>query len=603
MKYVGFVLRADNQGEGGILALLALTPAAERAGPAWSRSASSARRSSTATASSRRPSPCWRAVGGPRGRRPRPRRLGRAGHPRVPASPSSRSRSGARPGVGAAVRPGHAGLVRDHRAARAAEVARNPGVLRALNPWHAVRFLAEHGIAGFLVLGAVVLAVTGAEALYADMGHFGRRPIRRVWFAARAPGPPAQLLRPGRARPPRSPQAVQNPFYLLAPRAAALPAPGARHARRHHRLPGADLRRLLAHPAGGPARLLPARDHRPHLPDRSRPGLPAGGERRPHGRLPPPGPRLPVVQRPGRGLRDRGDRDDGHHQRALLPGRAPSLALAALARGPRPDGRSSSPSTSPSSAANLVKVEEGGWVPLASAGRSTCSWRRGTAARELLRAGRWPESPCRSSTSWTGLRRQPPVRVPGTAVFLTRPPGGQRRPCSSTTSSTTRPSTRTSSSSPWSPRTCPRSPARTGSPVEALGSGPPPGPRVLRLHGDARRAGGRGALLRAPGRDRPPDETSYYLGRTRLLPAGPAPMAKWRKLLFGFMARNAALGDGVLPHAARPRGGARRARIESRRRAAGAPVTPPGGGRRGRRRSRAPRAGRASDRAGTSAAG
>ena len=55
-------------------------------------------------------------------------------------------------------------------------------VLAALNPWHAVTFFAAHPLRSFVVLGAVVLVITGGEALYADMGHFGRKPIRYAWF-------------------------------------------------------------------------------------------------------------------------------------------------------------------------------------------------------------------------------------------------------------------------------------------------------------------------------------------------------------------------------------------------------------------------------------
>src|SRR5207245_795179 len=62
------------------------------------------------------------------------------------------------------------------------EIVREPAILLALNPWYGVQFFLEHGIGSFLVLGSVVLAVTGAEALYADMGHFGRTPIRLAWF-------------------------------------------------------------------------------------------------------------------------------------------------------------------------------------------------------------------------------------------------------------------------------------------------------------------------------------------------------------------------------------------------------------------------------------
>ena len=97
-----------------------------------------------------------------------------------------------------------------------AEIAKGPQILGALSPHHAVGFFIHNGGTGFFVLGAVVLAVTGAEALYADMGHFGRRPIRVAWFAAAFPalllnyyGQGALLL--------RNADAAANPFYLLAP--------------------------------------------------------------------------------------------------------------------------------------------------------------------------------------------------------------------------------------------------------------------------------------------------------------------------------------------------------------------------------------------------
>jgi KUP system potassium uptake protein len=99
---------------------------------------------------------------------------------------------------------------------------RHPDVLWAVNPLHALTFFAHHGVAGFLVLGAVVLAITGAEALYADMGHFGRRPIQYAWFGFVLPtlllnyfGQGALLL--------ANPEAARNPFYLLAPDWALYP--------------------------------------------------------------------------------------------------------------------------------------------------------------------------------------------------------------------------------------------------------------------------------------------------------------------------------------------------------------------------------------------
>lgn len=102
------------------------------------------------------------------------------------------------------------------------QIAREPGVLLALNPWYGIRFLLGHGVASFLVLGAVVLAVTGAEALYADMGHFGRTPIRLVWFALVLPALLLNYFGQG-ALVLRVPEAVQNPFYLLAPRSLLYP--------------------------------------------------------------------------------------------------------------------------------------------------------------------------------------------------------------------------------------------------------------------------------------------------------------------------------------------------------------------------------------------
>ena len=101
---------------------------------------------------------------------------------------------------GCALRPGDGRLVHlDRRRSASAASCKHPGVLRALNPWYAHRILHHDGLRGFLVLGAVVLVVTGGEALYADMGHFGARPIRRAWFAVVLPALTAQLLRAGRA--------------------------------------------------------------------------------------------------------------------------------------------------------------------------------------------------------------------------------------------------------------------------------------------------------------------------------------------------------------------------------------------------------------------
>jgi KUP system potassium uptake protein len=91
-----------------------------------------------------------------------------------------------------------------------------PDVLFAVNPLFAVSFVSTHLWQAFSVLGSVFLVLTGAEALYADMGHFGKSPIRLGWFAVVLPGLLLQYLGQG-ALLLRSPEAVANPFYLLAP--------------------------------------------------------------------------------------------------------------------------------------------------------------------------------------------------------------------------------------------------------------------------------------------------------------------------------------------------------------------------------------------------
>ena len=95
-------------------------------------------------------------------------------------------------------------------------ILKAPEVLRSLNPWLGLEFLMHSGWTGFVVLGAVFLAVTGAEALYADVGHFGVRPIRIAWFGLVLPGLFLNYLGQG-ALVLHDPKSIENPFYLLAP--------------------------------------------------------------------------------------------------------------------------------------------------------------------------------------------------------------------------------------------------------------------------------------------------------------------------------------------------------------------------------------------------
>jgi KUP system potassium uptake protein len=101
-------------------------------------------------------------------------------------------------------------------------IVREPAILAALNPQHALSFVTGHGTASFVVLGAVVLAVTGAEALYADMGHFGKGAVRVAWFSLVAPALALNYFGQGALLMAR-PEAVQNPFYLLFPGWALYP--------------------------------------------------------------------------------------------------------------------------------------------------------------------------------------------------------------------------------------------------------------------------------------------------------------------------------------------------------------------------------------------
>ena len=90
-----------------------------------------------------------------------------------------------------------------------------PSVLGAINPYHAARFVGSHGVHGFLLLGLVFLVVTGGEALYADMGHFGRRPIRIAWFAVVLPGLLLNYFGQGALFLSREVGSVKNPFYAM----------------------------------------------------------------------------------------------------------------------------------------------------------------------------------------------------------------------------------------------------------------------------------------------------------------------------------------------------------------------------------------------------
>ena len=122
-------------------------------------------------------------------------------------------------------------------------------IFHAFNPLYGVRMLVDQPGLALLVFGGVFLAVTGGEALYADMGHFGKKPIRLAWLCVVFPGLILNYLGQG-AFIIAHPQAVENPFFLMAPGWGLIPLVHPRNRGHGDRLAGGDHRRLLDRPAG-----------------------------------------------------------------------------------------------------------------------------------------------------------------------------------------------------------------------------------------------------------------------------------------------------------------------------------------------------------------
>jgi KUP system potassium uptake protein len=415
----------------------------------------------------------------------------------------------------------------------AVEVWRSPGILHALNPWHGVRLFVEYRGAAFLVLGAVVLAVTGAEALYADMGHFGPRPIRLAWLALVFPalilnylGQAALVL--------RQPEAVQSPFYFLAPRPLLYPLLGL-----------ATLATIIASQAliSGVFSLTSQAVRLGYFPrvtivhtswtEAGQVYLPEINAALMVGCL------LIVL-----GFRSSSSLGAAYGIAVTGTMAVTSVLFYLVAR-----HRWRWPVWQAGGltalflavdlaflGANLVKVRAGGWVPLAIAAAVyvlLSTWKRGSELmRALLARASVPLQPFLDQ-----LARVPPPRVSGTAVFLNATMEGvphvllhhlehnkalHENIVILTVLTTDEPAvvdTDRISSEALAARFH-RVRARYGF-MET-----PDVPAVVEHCCGLRMA-------------RAPEETSYYVGRTRLLPTGPAPMTKWRKLLFGFLARNA----------------------------------------------------------------
>jgi KUP system potassium uptake protein len=413
------------------------------------------------------------------------------------------------------------------------EIGRRPAILLAVNPWYGLRLLLAHGLAGFLVLGAVVLAVTGAEALYADMGHFGRTPIRLAWFVVVLPALVLNYFGQG-ALVLRLPDAVRNPFYHLAPPSLLFPL-----------VIIATLATIVASQAliSGTFSLTQQCVQLHYSPRVSI----VHTSRSTRGQI-----YVPVVNTAlmiGCLLLVLAFESSGALGAAYGVAVTGTMAITTLLFSVIARQRWHWPRVSVIAlagaflaidlaffGANVTKIARGGWVPLAIGGGLfvlMSTWHRGT---ELFR-GLLSEAAVPMARFLDDVERNTPPRVRGTAVFLTPDIAGaplvlQRhlkynqvlheeiilRSILTETVPDVEPERR----------------VRT----ETLPQG---FHRVTASYGFMERPDIQEimAVCRDRGIRARPDETTYYLGSERILSTGAAPMTRWRKRLFGFMARNA----------------------------------------------------------------
>jgi KUP system potassium uptake protein len=413
------------------------------------------------------------------------------------------------------------------------EILRAPRILAAINPWYGVRFFAEHGFVAFAALGAVFLAVTGAEALYADMGHFGRRPIRLAFVVLVLPalllnyfGQGALLL--------RLPEAVANPFYLLAPRWALYPL-----------LLIATLAAIVASQAliSGVFSLAQQAVQLGFIP---RTTIVHTSERE-HGQIYVP--QVNMLLAVGTLLIVAGFESSSALGAAYGIAVTGTMAITTLLFAVVARTRWGWPMSRVLAltafflvidlaflGANALKIVQGGWVPLFIALvvlTLMTTWKLGREALyEIMRERSLPIDLLLGE-----IERRPPPRVSGTAVFLTSDAEGASvvllhhlKHNKALHQQVVLLSVK--------PADVPYVEGDDRISVKPLGQGffrvvirsgfmeTPNVPELL-------------ALGEAHGLRARPMETSYYLGRELLLPTGTAKLARWRKKLFVLMSRNA----------------------------------------------------------------
>jgi KUP system potassium uptake protein len=412
------------------------------------------------------------------------------------------------------------------------QVAAEPRILLAVNPWYALSFFGLHGLHSFVVLGAVVLAVTGAEALYADMGHFGKRSIRIAWFGLVLPclvlnyfGQGGLIL--------HSAEAAANPFYLMAPRSMLYPlialATIAAVIASQALISGAfSLTQQCVQLGYSPRVTIIHTSKREvgqiYIPEvnnalmigcllvvfyfKSSTALGAAYGIAVTGTFLMTTCLLYVVARTWWGW-------SKLRTWSLV---APFLII---------DGAFF--------AANFIKIHQGGWVPLTIAFFIfilMTTWNRGRdIVQDLLRRGMLP-----IDLLLADLENRKTVRVPGMAVFMTREPEGAPVVLLHHLKHNKVLHEQVVLLSILSEEV-PEIPDTDRITIKKLPQG---FYRITARYGFMESTNVPAILARAKeaGIDNKPLDTTFYLGREQLIPTGPTPLWSWRKKLFVFMSRN-----------------------------------------------------------------
>ncbi len=417
-------------------------------------------------------------------------------------------------------------------------VWQEPGVLRAVSPAHGYAFFVRNRGAGFLVLGSVVLVLTGAEALYADMGHFGRRPIRLAWYGVAMPALLLNYMGQGSLLL-RDPSAVANPFYRAVPGWALWPmvvvATAAAIVASQALISGAYSLTNQAIQLGYAPRLTVRHTSRTeygqiYIPEVNW-ALAVGtvalvlGFGSSNALAAAYGIAVTGTMTITTLLFHRVARDRWRWNRWVVWPLTASFLVADLSF----------------LLANLVKVKEGGWFPLVAGAfifTVLSTWKLGREALARSVAG----STLPLDLFLPDLERHPPHRIPGTAVFMTSDPAGTPGVLLH----------HLKHNKVLHERVL----------IVSIGTEEiptvDPGDRITvrNLGNGIHQVVGRYGFMETPNVPQllaalPPFaipgprlenavmETSYYLGRETLLPEGPSRMPRWRKRLFIILARNA----------------------------------------------------------------